>query len=49
MSDEPTATVPEPFRDVIRINEGQLHKHLDEVVRDSVEQTLNASTSPTFP
>ena len=50
MSDEPntTATATEPFRDVIRIDEGQLHKHLDQVVRDSVEQTLNASTSPTF-
>ena len=49
MGDEPnaTATAPEPFRDVIRIDEGQLHKHLDQVVRDSVEQTLNASTSPT--
>src|SRR5215469_1934401 len=44
MSDEPstTATAAEPFRDVIRIDEGQLHKHLDQVVRDSVEQTLNA-------
>jgi hypothetical protein len=44
MSDQPntTGTMPEPFRDVIRIDEGQLHKHLDEVVRDSVEQTLNA-------
>jgi putative transposase len=42
MSDEPNTTVPEPFRDVIRIDEGQLHKHLDGVVRDSVEQTLNA-------
>jgi transposase-like protein len=35
-------TTPEPFRDVIRIDEGQLHQHLDQVVRDSVEQTLNA-------
>jgi len=44
MSDEPntTPTAPEPFRDVIRIDEGQLHKHLDQVVRDSVEHTLNA-------
>ena len=42
MSDEPTVTAPAPFRDVIRIDEGQLHKHLDEVVRDSVAQTLNA-------
>ena len=44
MTEQPntTETTPEPFRDVIRIDEGQLHKHLDEVVRDSVEQTLNA-------
>ena len=50
MSDEPNApaTAPEPFRDVNRIDEGQLHKHLDQVVRDTVEQTLNDSTSPTF-
>src|SRR5579859_4138828 len=43
MSDEPntTVTTPEPFRDVIRIDQGQLHKHLDAVVRDTVEQTLN--------
>src|SRR5215831_5844195 len=42
MSDELNPTVPEPFRDVIRIDEGQLKGHLDQVVRDSVEQTLNA-------
>src|SRR5262249_8115710 len=44
MSDEPNTAgaAPEPFRDVIKIDEGQLHKHLGEVVRDSVEQTLNA-------
>jgi transposase-like protein len=42
MSDEPNTATTEPLRDVIRIDEGQLHKHLDEVVRDSVEQTLNA-------
>jgi transposase-like protein len=43
MSDEPNTTVPtpEPFREVIRIDEGQLHKYLDAVVRDTVEQTLN--------
>jgi putative transposase len=28
--------------DVLRIDQGQLHKHLDQIVRDSVEQTLNA-------
>ena len=42
MSDELNPTVPEPFRDVIRIDEGQLKGHLDQVVRDSVEHTLNA-------
>jgi hypothetical protein len=36
------------FREVIRIDEGQIKSHVDEVVRASVEQTLNASTSPTF-
>src|SRR5262245_29463510 len=43
MSDEPNTivTTPDPFRDVIRIDEGQLHQHLDAVVRDTVEQTLN--------
>jgi transposase-like protein len=43
MSDEPntTLTTSDPFRDVIRIDEGQLHKHLDAVVRDTVQQTLN--------
>src|SRR5262245_29834266 len=42
MNDEVTTTAPEPFRDVLRIDEGQLKDHLDQVVRDSVEQTLNA-------
>jgi putative transposase len=32
---------PEPVRDVIKIDEAQLHKHLDQIVRDSVEETLN--------
>ena len=27
---------------VIQVNHEQVHKHLDQVVRDSVEQTLNA-------
>jgi hypothetical protein len=31
-----------PLADVLRIDQGQLHKHLDQIVRDSVEQTLNA-------
>src|SRR5262249_25710106 len=30
------------FREVIRIDEGQIGSHVDEVVRASVEQTLNA-------
>jgi putative transposase len=42
MNHEPNATVPEPFRDVIRLDEGQLKGHLDQVVGDSVEQTLKA-------
>jgi transposase-like protein len=33
---------PEPVRDVIKIDQAQLHQHLDQIVRDSVEQTLNA-------
>lgn len=33
---------PEPVRDVLRIDQAQLHQHLDRLVRDSVEQTLNA-------
>jgi transposase-like protein len=33
---------PETFRDVIRIDHGQIKTHLDQVVRDTVEQTLNA-------
>jgi transposase-like protein len=36
------APAPEPVRDVIKIDEAQLTKHLDQVVRDTVEQTLNA-------
>jgi putative transposase len=33
---------PATLRDVIRIDEGQIKTHLDQVVRDTVEQTLNA-------
>src|SRR3954452_15476437 len=33
---------PEAFRDVIRIDEVQIKTHLGQVVRDTVEQTLNA-------
>lgn len=32
----------EKFNDVIRLDEGQLRSHVDGVVRDTVEQTLNA-------
>lgn len=35
-------TNPAGLRDVIRIDEGQIKTHLDQVVRDTVEQTLNA-------
>lgn len=42
----PTVTandpIPETFRDVIRIDPGKVKTHLDQVVRDTVEQTLNA-------
>src|SRR6516165_6939305 len=31
----------EPLSDVLRIDQAQLHRHLDQVVRDSVEETLN--------
>jgi putative transposase len=31
-----------PMPDVLRIDQAQLHQHLDRIVRDSVEQTLNA-------
>ncbi len=34
--------IPATFRDVIRIDQGQIKTHLDQVVRDTVEQTLNA-------
>ena len=33
---------PEPVRDVIKIDQAQLHQHLDRIVRDSVEQPLHA-------
>jgi putative transposase len=35
-------TTPDGLRDVIRIDEGQIKTHLDQVVRATVEQTLNA-------
>src|SRR5262249_22718541 len=38
----PEATPAQPLRDVLRLDQEQLQGHLDRVVRDSVEQTLNA-------
>jgi transposase-like protein len=37
---EPAAT--DTLREVIRIDDRQIKSHLDQVVRESVEQTLNA-------
>src|SRR5262245_51533678 len=38
---ETTIKQPEPFRELIRIDEGQVREHVNAVVRESVEQTLN--------
>jgi transposase-like protein len=40
-SETSTEGSPEPLRDVIRIDEGQIKTHLDQIVRETVEQTLN--------
>ena len=32
---------PDDVPDVLKIDQAQLHKHLDKIVRDSVEETLN--------
>jgi transposase-like protein len=37
----PDADRPETFQGVIRLDEGQIRSHVDQVVRESVEQTLN--------
>ncbi len=37
----PDAVRPETFSGVIRLDEGQGRSHVDRVVRESVEQTLN--------
>ena len=37
-----TSATTDSFREVIRIDEGQIRSHVDQVVRESVEQTLNA-------
>jgi putative transposase len=42
MNSVATQDRPDSFREVIRIDEGQIKSHVDQVVRDSVEQTLNA-------
>ena len=31
----------EPLKDAIRVDQGQLRGHIDEVLRSSVEETLN--------
>jgi transposase-like protein len=42
MNDGTKFAEKEKFNDVIRLDEGQLRSHVDGVVRDTVEQTLNA-------
>ena len=46
VSDTPTtpteSVLPTPLREVISIDEGKVQSHLDRVVRETVEQTLNA-------
>src|SRR3954447_23135206 len=42
MDSVPTSDRQDSFREVIRIDEGQIKSHVDQVVRASVEQTLNA-------
>jgi transposase-like protein len=37
----PDADRPETFQGVIRLDEGPIRQHVDQVVRESVEQTLN--------
>jgi putative transposase len=41
MTSVAAVTTPDSFREVIRIDEGQIKSHVDQVVRESVEQTLN--------
>lgn len=41
MNNLPTVTPDASFHDVIRLDEGQLRGHVDQVVRASVEQTLS--------
>jgi transposase-like protein len=42
MTSVDTGAAADSFREVIRIDEGQIKSHVDQVVRASVEQTLNA-------
>ena len=42
MTSVDTNPATDSFREVIRIDEGQIKSHVDQVVRASVEQTLNA-------
>jgi putative transposase len=42
MDNLPDPAGPDTLREVIRIDDGQIKTHLDQVVRESVEQTLNA-------
>jgi putative transposase len=42
MTSVDTNATTDSFREVIRIDEGQIKSHVDQVVRASVEQTLNA-------
>jgi transposase-like protein len=37
-----TPAETQPLHDVLQIDQGQLHQHLDRLVRDTVEATLNA-------
>jgi putative transposase len=41
MDSLPDTDRPETFSGVIRLDEGQIRQHVDQVVRQSVEQTLN--------
>ena len=47
MSSVRDAATPNPFRQVIRIDEGQIKSHVDQVVRESVEQTMIGSQQVT--
>lgn len=44
--DKPAAAADKPMGEVIQIDQQLVRKHLDEVVRSTVEQTLNADLPP---